>query len=191
MQKKRIALFISGRGSNMQAIAQQVQTGILKDCCEIAVVFSNKASAKGLMAAQKMGLTTACIPSKGKKRQQFDAAVLALLADYKLDYIVLAGYMRILSAKFIQAYPNKIINIHPADTQRHQGLHAYEWAFNLGLSSTKITVHYVNEGVDTGQIIAQASVDLTGVKSLEDVEKRGLHVEHRFYSMVLHQLFTY
>ena len=98
--------------------------------------------------------------------------------------------MRILSDVFIKKYSGKIINIHPADTDLHQGLHAYEWAFNNKMQETKITVHYVNEGVDTGKVIARARVDLKGAKTLEEVEKRGLAVEHKFYSQVLYKLFN-
>ncbi|MGB0839768.1 MAG: phosphoribosylglycinamide formyltransferase [Chitinophagales bacterium] len=190
-QKKRIAIFISGRGSNMTVIAQNVASGILQNCCEIVLVFSNKHEAKGLATAQEMGLPTHCIPSRGKKRIRFDQSVVNYLQTHHtdLDYIVLAGYMRILSKPFIEHFKGRIINIHPADTQAHKGLHAYDWAYEFGLKNTKITVHYVDEGMDTGQIIAQSVVDLQGVQSLEEVEKRGLAVEHQFYSQVLKQVF--
>jgi len=187
--KKRIAIFISGRGSNMKAIAEQVQNGILQDCCEIVLVFANKAEAKGLETANEMGIKTAFIGSKGKKRQTFDQQVIDFVEPLDLDYIVLAGYMRILSPLFTRHFANKVINIHPADTRLHQGLHAYEWAFETKRAATCITVHFVNEGVDTGEIIAQQSVDLKGVQSLEEVEMRGLKTEHGFYSEVLKDLF--
>ncbi len=183
--KKRIAIFISGRGSNMESIVRQAQSGILKEVCEVVLVFSNKPQAKGLEIAKKLGIETASIPSKGKKRTDFDAEVVALLQPYKIDYIVLAGFMRILSPVLVRAYPQRIINIHPADTDAFQGIGAYEWAFENKLESTKITVHFVDEGVDTGQVIAKADVDLRGADSLEEVERRGLAVEHRFYSEAL------
>jgi phosphoribosylglycinamide formyltransferase-1 len=97
--------------------------------------------------------------------------------------------MRILSSEFIRNFPQKIINIHPADTRLHQGLHAYEWAFQNQMSETKVTVHYVNEGVDTGQIIAQTTVDLSGAQTLDEVEQRGLAIEHQFYAQTLKELF--
>ena len=187
--KKRIAIFISGRGSNMKAIAEQVQDGILKSCCEIVLVFSNKKDAKGLLTASEMGIKTAFIVSKGKKRQTFDQQVIDFIEPLDVDYIVLAGYMRILSPLFTRHFANKIINIHPADTRLHQGLHAYEWPFETKRKQTSITVHFVNEGVDTGEIIAQQTVDLSGVQSLEEVEMRGLKTEHWFYSEVLRDLF--
>lgn len=187
--KKRIAIFISGRGSNMQAIVKQCQTGILKDLADVVLVFANKPSAAGLDFAKVVGLDTAAIASKGLPRQEFDRQVVALLEPYQVDYIILAGYMRVLSPVMVEAYGGKIINIHPADTAQHQGLNGYKWAFETGLSTTKVTIHYVDEGLDTGQVIAQAAVDLTGANSLEEVERRGLAVEHQFYSKTLKELF--
>ena len=184
----KIVIFISGRGSNMEAILKECKNGILKGIADPVLVFSDKEEAKGLEKAKELGIKTASISAKGKKRQIFDQEVINLLSDYEFDYIVLAGYMRILSDVFIKEYAGKIINIHPADTNLHQGLHAYEWAFENKLKETKITVHYVNEGVDTGKIIAQATVDLRGAHTLEEVEKRGLAVEHRFYSEVLKEI---
>lgn len=188
--KKRIAIFISGRGSNMEAIIKNTQEGILKDCCEVVLVLSNKKNAKGLEIAKKLGAETICIESKGKSREEFEREVIKYLENHNIDYIVLAGFMRILSPLFIKKYRRRIINIHPADTSQFRGAGAYEWAFNNKLDSTKITVHYVDEGVDTGEVIAQKEVNLKGAKSLEEVEKRGLKVEHKFYSEVLRNLFT-
>lgn len=187
---KSIAIFISGRGSNMSAIVEQCKNGILQGIAQPILVFSNKAAAAGLDYAAAQGIPIACIESKGLKRNDFDAKVLTLLETYKPDYIILAGYMRILSPLFIQSYPKKIINIHPADTKQHQGLHGYEWAFENGLNKTKITVHYVDEGLDTGNIIEQAEVDLSGANTLEEIEKRGLKAEHQLYSRVLKDIFT-
>jgi len=102
--------------------------------------------------------------------------------------VVLAGYMRILSPAFIQPFAGRIINIHPADTHLHQGLHAYEWAFENKLPETKITVHLVDEGLDTGPVLAQKTVDLRGVDTLAEVERRGLAVEHEVYAQTLAEL---
>ena len=188
--KKRIAIFISGRGSNMEAIVNNVQTGILRDCCEIVLIFANTKEARGLEIARNYGLKTASIESKGQKRADFDHEVVEFLEPFHLDYIVLAGYMRVLSPVFIERYRNKIINIHPADTSLYQGIHGYEWAFENKLETTQITVHFVDEGIDTGTVLAQQEVDLRGANSLEEVEKRGLKVEHAFYSEVLRGVFT-
>ncbi len=187
--KARIAIFISGRGSNMEAIVTQTQHGILQECCDIVLVFANKPDAPGLRTAQQYGLKIAFVESQGKKREDFDRQVIALLEPYRLDYIVLAGYMRILSPLFVERYRNRIINIHPADTKAYQGIHGYEWAFEHKLETTKITVHFVDEGVDTGTILDQREVDLRGADSLEEIERRGLQVEHEFYSNVLRRVF--
>jgi phosphoribosylglycinamide formyltransferase-1 len=187
--RKRIAVLISGRGSNMEAIVRSTKKGILKDYCEVVVVLSNRPDARGLAVAESLGVRTACIESKGKKRMAFDRELLEFLEPMRLDYVVLAGFMRILSPVFVVRYRNKIINIHPADTAAYRGLHGYEWAFENRLKTTMVTVHYVDEGVDTGPVIAQREVDLIGASNLEEVEARGLRVEHQFYSEVLLQLF--
>lgn len=183
--KKKLAIFISGRGSNMNALMKACQTGVLKDLAEIVLVFSNKPSAAGLETAKAAGLSVLALPSKGKKRNQFDQEVVDVLSNYDLDYIILAGYMRILSSVLVDAYKGRIINIHPADTQAHQGLNGYEWAFEKGLKTTKITVHYVDEGLDTGRIIEQYPVDLSSATTLEEVERLGLAVEHANYSQAI------
>ncbi|MDY6915992.1 MAG: phosphoribosylglycinamide formyltransferase [Candidatus Cloacimonadota bacterium] len=184
--KKRLAVMISGRGSNMLAIAQNVENGILKDIAEIVIVFSNRKKAPGLQKARKLGLETVVIPSKKRDRKKYDAEVAKVLQQFKPDFVILAGYMRVLTANFVEKF--RIINIHPADTNKHQGLGGYEWAWKNRLSKTKITVHYVDSDLDTGKIIAQREVDLKGVESLYEVEQRGLAVEHKFYSEVIRQI---
>lgn len=188
--KKRIAIFISGRGSNMVALLKNIQDGVLKDLCLVELVFANKPDAAGLKIAEEFSVPTACIESKGKKREQFDQEVIDFLTKYNLDYVVLAGYMRILSPIFVSTYRNKIINIHPADTSEFQGIGAYEWAFENKKEFTKITVHFVDEGVDTGTVIGKQVVDLRGCKTLEEIEKIGLATEHAFYSEALRRVFS-
>jgi phosphoribosylglycinamide formyltransferase-1 len=186
--KARLAILLSGRGSNMLAMARATQTGPLRDLAEVAVVFSNQPDAPGLAAAEALGCPTAALPSQGRKRAEFDAEAAALLQQYRPDFVVLAGYMRILSPAFIQPFAGRILNIHPADTHQHQGLHAYEWAFDNHLPETKITVHLVDEGLDTGPVLAQQAVDLRGADTLAEVERRGLAVEHELYARTLAEL---
>ncbi len=181
----RLAILLSGRGSNMLALLEATKTGVLHGLAEVVVVFSNKPDAPGLAFAQEHGCPTAALPSQGRKRETFDAEAAALLQQYQPDFVVLAGYMRILSPAFIQPFAGRILNIHPADTQQHQGLHAYEWAFENQLPETKITVHLVDEGLDTGPILAQQTVDLRGADTLAEVERRGLAVEHALYAQAL------
>lgn len=189
MNKVRIAILISGRGSNMQAILQNIQQNELGNYCEAALVLANVESAPGLITAESFGVPTVTVPSKGKTRQQFEQELMQYLAAGKVDYIVLAGFNRILSPCIIAAYKNRIVNIHPADTRAYQGLHGYQWAFDNKLQQTKITVHFVDEGVDTGEIIMQCPVDLTNAVTLEDIVQRGLAAEHIVYSQALTHLF--
>ena len=188
--KNKIAILISGRGSNMKAIVENVQNGILKGLCGVIVVFSNKINAPGLEISESFGLDTKVIESKGKKRSTYDALLYEYLDSLDPDYIILAGYMKIISSNVVQRFRNRIINIHPADNALHQGLHGYEWAFENKMESTKITVHFIDEGLDTGQVIAKREVDLKGATTLEEVEKRGLAVEHVFYSECLQKVFS-
>ncbi|GAB3577271.1 phosphoribosylglycinamide formyltransferase [Hymenobacter daeguensis] len=184
-RRARLAILLSGRGSNMLALLEATKTGILKDLAEVVVVFSNKPDAPGLAFAAEQGCPVASLPSQGRKRETFDAEAAQLLQQYQPDLVVLAGYMRILSPAFIQPFAGRIINIHPADTHQHQGLHAYEWAFDNRLPETKITVHLVDEGLDTGPVLAQQTVNLRGADTLAEVERRGLAVEHELYANAL------
>ena len=186
----RLAILLSGRGSNMLALAEAVRAGALRELAEVAVVFSNDPAAPGLAAAAALGLPTASLASRGRKREEFDQEVVAVLRAYQPDYVVLAGYMRVLSPPFVRAFAGRIINIHPADTHQHQGLHAYEWAFANHLPETKITVHLVDEGLDTGPILAQRVVNLEGATTLAEVQRRGLTVEHALYAETLASLIT-
>ena len=186
----RLAILLSGRGSNMLALAEAVQTGALQGLAEIVVVFSNDLAAPGIDSAAALGLPTDNLSSKGRKREEFDREVVAILQEYQPDYVVLAGYMRVLSPTFVRAFAGRIINIHPADTHQHQGLHAYEWAFDNRLTETKITVHLVDEGLDTGPILAQQVVNLVGADTLAEVQRRGLAVEHVLYAETLRDLIT-
>ena len=172
----------------MLALVEAIKTGPLQGLAEVVVVFSNKPDAPGLELAAAQGCPVASLPSQGRQRVAYDAEAAALLKQYQPDFVVLAGYMRILSPAFIQPFAGRILNIHPADTHQHQGLHAYEWAFDNQLTETKITVHLVDEGMDTGPILAQQVVDLHGADTLAEVERRGLAVEHKLYAEALASL---
>jgi phosphoribosylglycinamide formyltransferase-1 len=174
----------------MLRIVEESQGGILRLLCKVSAVVSNVAEVEGLRSARSKDITAVTVPSLGKSREDFEKDLFDKLQLWKPDYIILAGFMRILSADFIRKFPRRIINIHPADTNRHRGLNGYGWAFKNKLSKTKITVHYVDENLDAGEIIEQRDVDLSGVKSEEEVRKRGLAVEHEFYSQVLKKVLT-
>jgi len=184
---KKVVILISGRGSNMNAIVENVQSGILKNFCEIVEVFSNKPNAEGLKLATKIGLKTFSIASR--KQKNYDKLLFEHLKKLNPDFIILAGYMKILNAKIVKYFNRKIINIHPADTKLHQGLDGYKWAFKNKILKTKITVHFVDEGLDSGEIIDQIEVDISNCRTLLEVEQEGLKIEHKFYSECLKKIF--
>jgi len=173
----------------MQAILSQWQSGILKGVCDIVLVFSNHPDAAGLEIAREAGVPVLACDSRGRKREDFDRELCELIAPYKLDYIILAGYMRVVSPPLIQAYRRRIINIHPADTSQFKGIGAYKWVYESGQTKNAVTVHFVDEGVDTGEVIAKREYSFEGVSSLHELEQRGLAVEHSFYSEVLRSIF--
>ena len=189
MKKIGIVIFISGRGTNMEAIIRNAQTGVLNDLCTVKGVLSNKPDAYGLVVAKELDIPVFVVESKGKSREMFEAEVLEQLNDLDFEYIVLAGFNRILSPFLIKKFENRIVNIHPADTKAFQGLHGYEWAFQNKLKETKITVHFVDQGVDTGDIIKQKDIDLNGLNTLDEIVQKGLSVENSFYSEALASLF--
>ncbi len=187
---KRLAVLISGRGSNFKAIAENIENGILKDLCKIEVVISNNPKANGLKIAKDFNIPTKIFDYKELKKNNYNKQLYGYLAKINPDLIVLAGYMKIIPPEIVDFFNKKIINIHPADTSLHQGLNGYKWAFENNLKFTKITVHYVDSGLDTGEVIAKKIVDLQGAKSLQEVEERGLKAEHKFYSECIKKVIT-
>ena len=177
---KKLGILLSGRGSNFEAIARHVQAG--KIPAEIAVVISNKADAKGLETAREMGLATRVIPSKGKEREAFDREVVAVLREFQVDLVCLAGFMRILSPYFIREFPERILNIHPALLPAFPGEEAQRQALDYGVKFSGCTVHIVDEGVDSGPIICQAVVPVRDDDTAETLAARILKEEHRIYS---------
>ena len=186
----RVAILISGRGSNMVALAQAAQNGVLAGRCEIAAVVSSRPAAPGLDRARELGFQTFALDARQLGPEAYDAALLAILDQCRADVVALAGYLRLLSPRVVARYRGRILNVHPADTARHQGLHGYEWAFDQRLPATKITVHLVDEGLDTGRVLAQREVDLRGADTLAEVERRGLAVEHQLYPEALKTFLT-
>jgi phosphoribosylglycinamide formyltransferase-1 len=177
---KKLGMLLSGRGSNSEAVARNVQAG--KIPAEIAVVISNKADAPGLARAKEMGLATRFIPSKGKEREAFDREVVAVLREFQVDLVCLAGFMRILSPYFIREFPRRILNIHPALLPSFPGEEAQRQALEYGVKFTGCTVHLVDEGVDTGPIVCQAVVPVLDDDTVETLAARILKEEHRIYS---------
>jgi phosphoribosylglycinamide formyltransferase-1 len=177
---KKLGILLSGRGSNFEAIARNVQAG--KIPAEIAVVIANKQDAPGLARAEEMGLATRFIPSKGKEREAFDREVAAVLREFQVDLVCLAGFMRILSPYFVRQFPRRILNIHPALLPAFPGEDAQRQALEHGVKFTGCTVHLVDEGMDTGPIVCQAVVPVLDGDTVETLAARILKEEHRIYS---------
>ena len=180
---KRLGILISGRGSNFEAIARAIDTGALD--AEIAVVLSNRADAAGLETARAKGLTTVCLPSKGLDREIYDRQVIAALREHRVDLVCLAGFMRLLSSTFIREFPNRILNIHPSLLPAFPGLDAQHQALAHGVKIAGCTVHFVDEDLDAGPIILQASVPVLDDDTNETLSARILGEEHRLYSQAI------
>lgn len=177
---RKLGILLSGRGSNFEAIANSIQSGRLK--AEIAIVISNRADAPGLESAKRRGLNARLIPSKGRVRQEHDAEVVAALKEAQVDLVCLAGYMRLLSADFIRAFPNKIINIHPSVLPAFPGMEAQKQALEYGVKVSGCTVHFVDEHLDHGPIILQKTVPVLDGDDVHSLSARILEQEHIAYS---------
>lgn len=176
-----LGILLSGRGSNFEAIAKNVSAGRIPDA-RIAVVISNKADAGGLEIANRLGLRTFVIPSKGKEREQHDREVVALLKDHEVELVCLAGYMRLLSPWFVQQFPHRILNIHPSLLPAFPGLEAQQQAFAYGVKVAGCTVHFVDEELDHGAIIVQKTVPVLDGDDEHTLAERILEQEHVAYS---------
>ncbi|MAM09045.1 MAG: phosphoribosylglycinamide formyltransferase [Rhizobiaceae bacterium] len=187
MTKKRVAVFISGSGSNMVRLAEAAQADDFP--AEIVAVIADKPESKGLEKARALG-----IPAYALARKDYDGkaaheqAMLDLLADIEPDFICLAGFMRLLSADFIRAYAGRIINIHPSLLPLFPGLDTHRRAIEAGMRIAGCTVHFVTEGMDEGPIIGQAAVPILPGDDAASLAARILTVEHRLYPAALRRL---
>jgi phosphoribosylglycinamide formyltransferase-1 len=177
---KNLGILLSGRGSNFEAIAHNVEAG--KIPARISIVISNREDALGLRCAREMGLNARCLPSRGKERESYDHEVVALLKEYQVDFVCLAGFMRVLSPYFVHEFPCRILNIHPALLPAFPGLDAQRQALEYGVRFSGCTVHLVDEGVDRGPIVCQAVVPVLDEDTVETLSARILKEEHRIYS---------
>jgi len=193
MEKLRLAVFVSGGGTNLQSIIDNCKEPEFP--VQIVVVVSNRAGAYGLKRAEQAGIPTVCVPHKGyKKREEHEREIIKQIQPYNVEAVALAGYMRVVTAYLLDTFFNHkkdlpgVINIHPADTNAYQGAHGYEFAMGMlkehpqRQKETKITVHFVDKGVDTGPIIKQAPVPVLPEDSIDDLRARGLKIEHQVYS---------
>ncbi len=177
----KLGILLSGRGSNFLSIDRAIREGRLANA-EIAVVISNVADAPGLEAAKKLGLPAALHVSKGKTREEHDAACIKTLRAHGVELVCLAGYMRLLSADFIRAFPDKILNIHPSLLPAFPGLEAQHQAFEYGAKLAGCTVHFVDEHLDHGVIVLQRAVAVRDEDSAETLAARILEQEHIAYT---------
>ena len=181
----KLAILISGRGSNMQAILNAIKKQGIP--INPVIVISNKPSANGLKIAMKLGVQTEIVESKGFQgsRWEYDQKIIDVLSGYKItpknSLICLAGFMRILSPEFIKKYKSRILNIHPALLPAFPGLDAQKRAIDSGVKYSGCTVHFVDEGVDTGQIIVQEVVKVRSNDTEETLAKKILAKEHKAY----------
>ncbi|MEK7306779.1 MAG: phosphoribosylglycinamide formyltransferase, partial [Nitrospirota bacterium] len=176
----KIGALASGRGTNLQAIIDSIKKGYLQT--EIAVVISNKKNAPALERASKEGIDTVYVdPSVFKDRDSYDREILDILKRYNVDLVVLAGYMRIVTGHLIDAYRNRIMNVHPALLPSFPGMSAQGQALEYGVKIAGCTVHFVEEGVDKGPIIAQAAVPVLEGDTEESLSDRILKEEHKLF----------
>ena len=178
--RARLGILLSGRGSNLAAIADSISAGRLD--AEIAVVVSNRPDAPGIAMAQARGLNARVLPSTGLDREVYDRQLAAELRRYEVDLVCLAGYMRILSGYFIREFPQRILNIHPSLLPAFPGLDAQHQALEHGVKFSGCTVHFVDEGIDSGPILCQAVVPVLDDDTAESLSARILEQEHRIYT---------
>lgn len=179
-ERLRLGCLASGGGSNLQAIIDRCRDGSLP--AEISVVISNKPDSGALQRARRAGIPALCIDHRNyPSREDFDRAVVAALIEAGVELIVLAGFMRLISDVFLDAFPGRIMNIHPALLPAFPGLHVQRKALEYGARVTGCTVHFVDGGVDTGPIVIQAVVPILDDDTEESLSARILEQEHRIY----------
>lgn len=176
---KRVGVLVSGRGSNLQALLDAARRGELGG--EIAVVVSNVEEALGLERARQAGIPAVFRDHRGKKREAFDAEIVEILRAHHVDLVCLAGFMRLLSPAFVSAFPGRVVNIHPALLPAFPGLDAQRQAWEHGAKVSGTTVHLVDEGLDSGPIVAQEAVPVLSGDTPEKLAARILEAEHRLY----------
>ena len=179
MATQEVGVLVSGRGSNLQALIDAQKRGELGGA--IAVVVSNVEGALALERAKAAGIPTVFRDHRGKKREEFDAEIVAILRAARVSLVCLAGYMRLLSPLFVRSFPGRILNIHPALLPAFPGLDAQKQALEYGVQVSGATVHLVDEGLDSGPIVLQEAVPVLGSDTAESLSARILETEHRIY----------
>ena len=176
---KNLGVLISGRGTNLQSIIDAVAAGRLE--ASVAVVVSNRADAAGLERASRAGIETLVLDHHGRSREAYDAQLIEALRARSIDLVCLAGFMRILSPGFIQAFANRILNIHPSLLPAFPGVNPPYQAWEHGAKISGATVHLVDESLDGGPIVRQEALELRPADTPESLAARILEIEHRIY----------
>lgn len=185
--KPRLVILISGRGSNMRSIIEAAQQGELN--VDIAAVISNRPGAAGLDVARQAGIKTAVIDHKAyDSRERFDQAMIEIIDQYQPSFVILAGFMRILTAGFVQHYANRLINIHPSLLPKFKGLHTHQRAIEAGEKEHGASVHFVTAELDDGPVILQAKVPVLPGDDADTLAARVLEQEHLLYPAALKKL---
>lgn len=184
---KKIAIFASGSGSNFQAICDAIQIGQLD--AEIMLLVCDKPGAKVIERARQVGIECFIFsPKTYPDKASFEREIVEKLLKLEIELIVLAGYMRLIGETLLQAYKNKMINIHPSLLPSFPGMDAIGQAYRAGVQKTGVTIHFVDEGMDTGPIIAQRELTIEQTDTLESIEYKIHKIEHEFYPQVLQSL---
>jgi phosphoribosylglycinamide formyltransferase 1 len=180
----KLGVLISGSGSNLQSIIDNIEKGSLK--AAIKIVISNKPDAFGITRAKKHGIPFVVLKNGDfKSKEDFDSQLIKILKDNNVDLVILAGFMRIISPAFLKAFPQRVLNIHPALLPSFPGLHGQKQAFDYGVKFSGCTVHFVDEGMDTGPIIIQSVVPVLDDDTEETLAARILKEEHKIYPQAI------
>lgn len=184
----RIAVFASGNGSNLQALIDAIGQGKLR--AEIKLVVSDRPDCHALQRARSAGIAVLAFePADFRDKAHYEGVIAEELAKSRVEYLVLAGYMRLIGSTLLQLYPRRIINIHPSLLPHFPGKDAIGRALAAGAAETGVTVHYVDECIDTGPVIAQERIAVVPGEGRADLEQKIHAVEHRLYPQVLRQIF--
>ena len=189
MTSHRLGILLSGRGSNFLAIADAITQGQIADA-RIAVVISNRLEAPGIEEARSRGFAAEVIEPKGRPRAEHDAEIVATLRAHQVDLVCLAGYMRLLSAEFVRAYPQRILNIHPSLLPAFPGLDAQRQALAYGVKVSGCTVHFVDEELDHGVIVVQKTVPVLAGDDEHTLAARILAQEHVAYAEAINRVLS-
>ncbi len=188
-EKVKIAVFASGNGSNFQTIVEATKSGKIE--AELALLVTDRPNAFVVERANEAGIPTFSFnPKTYSSKDLFEQEIIEHLRTHQIEWIFLAGYMRLIGPKLLQAYESKIVNVHPSLLPKFPGKDAIGQAFDAGVSEMGITIHYVDAGMDTGPIIAQRSIEITPLENREQIEKRIHELEHELYPITIQKLVT-